>query len=85
MTTKEAERFNTLVGGLLRAAAAFNRKSIAQVAKETPIDRSTLIRYLDGVRPIPMPVLYRVCEVIGTTPQEIITDATARMATGQRD
>lgn len=83
MTADEAHRFNEIVGAVLRAEAAYARIPIAQLAKRMPIDRSTLTRYLDGTRAIPIPTFYRACEVIGTTPQHVTVEAMTRMAEGQ--
>lgn len=79
MGTEEAELFNATVGGLLRAEATFNGLSVVKLSKMSGIERNTLSRYLTGERAIPVPILYRLAEVLGVKPEKIIIEATSRM------
>jgi transcriptional regulator with XRE-family HTH domain len=80
MGTNEADQFNVTVGGLLRAEAAMQRISVSKLSTLSGIERNTLTRYLNGERAIPIPVLYRVSETLGVSPESIVTAATARMS-----
>lgn len=82
MGTHEAEQFNVLVGSRLRAEAAGKRLSVVKLSTLSGIERNTLTRYLNGERAIPLPILYRVAEVLEMTPEQVIVDATARMGEG---
>lgn len=79
MGTNEAERFNEIVGGLIRAEATFKGLSIVKLSTLSDIERNTLTRYLKGERAIPLPILYRLAEVLETKPERIIIEATRRM------
>lgn len=72
---KSAEGFNTAVGAAIRAAAAFDGKSVRQLSRDTGIEYVTLGRYLKGIRDIPVPVLYRCCQHLNTDITTIINDA----------
>lgn len=79
MGSEEAQRFNIVVGGLLRAEASYQKLSVVKLAALVDMERNTLTRYLNGERPIPLPILFRISEALGIKPERIITDATARM------
>lgn len=79
MGTQEAEQFNRVVGNLLRAEATFKGLSVVKLSALSGIERNTLTRYLTGERAIPLPILYRIAEVLETKPERIIIDATSRM------
>jgi len=75
----ESQRFNTVVGRTIRAEASFSGISVAELSRRSGIEYVTLGRYLRGERAIPVPVLYRLAEAIGTTVGKLITEAMGRM------
>lgn len=84
MTTQEAERFNALVGALLRSKASFQKVSVAALARKAGIERTVLTRYLDGKRVMPLAVLYDVCDALALDPQSVMAEATAMMRAERR-
>lgn len=79
MGSEEAQRFNIIVGGLLRAEASYRKISVVKLAALVEMERNTLTRYLNGERAIPLPILFRISEALGVKPERIIADATGRM------
>lgn len=81
MATKifeEGMEFSKYVGAEVRADAGRKKLSIARLAREATMDRSTLIRYLDGVRPFPLDALYAVAEVLDVSPETFVSEAYKR-------
>lgn len=71
----DAESYNAIVGAQLRAEIAAAGMSVAEAARRSGIPRQTLIRYLDGQREIPVPILYRIGALVDVTPGSIIERA----------
>lgn len=67
---------NAAVAGELRAANARQpRLTLDDLAKATGISRSTLFRYLNGKRDIPLSALDIICRALGVDPVRIMRDA----------
>ena len=75
----DANRFTVALGAQIRAEAAYRRVSVAQLARDVDIDRSTLIRYLDGKREMPISLLYDIGRDLGVSPQVIMNRTIERM------
>lgn len=69
---EEGREFARYVGAEVRAEAGRVRMSVAALARQMEIDRSQLIRYLDGKRAFPMEVLYVAAEVLDQDPGRIV-------------
>jgi transcriptional regulator with XRE-family HTH domain len=74
-----AQRFTAMTGAAIKAAAAFDGKSIKQLSRETGVEYVTLGRYLNGKRDIPLSVVYRCCNHLSITMPGLFTDVYARM------
>jgi transcriptional regulator with XRE-family HTH domain len=75
----DAQRFTIALGAQIRAEAAYRRISITRLAREVEIDRSTLTRYLDGKREMPLSLLYDIGEALGVPAQTIMHRTMERM------
>ncbi|WP_314423304.1 helix-turn-helix transcriptional regulator [uncultured Microbacterium sp.] len=79
--TTPAEDYNSAVGRQLKGEIAAAGSSIARMARDIDVSRSALDNYTTGKRDIPIPVLYRVCAVIGVAPHVILERAQERFRT----
>lgn len=75
---EEAVKFSKLMGASIRAAAAFEDKSMRQLSDETGIEYVTLGRYLRGERDMPITVLYRCSLHLNTSTLSLVEDAFRR-------
>ena len=50
------------------------------LAEKVGIERATMNRYMTGKRSMPMPTFFRVAEVLGLSPRELMAAAEARIA-----
>lgn len=79
--TTPAEDYNRAVGRQIRAEISAAGSSIARMARDIEVSRSALDNYTTGKRDIPVPVLYRVCAVVGLQPHVLLSRAEERLRT----
>lgn len=77
--------FSSYVGAEVRGEAGRQKVSIAALARGMSMDRSTLIRYLDGVRAFPLEALYMAAEVLDQDPGHIVAEAYNRFLLDEPD
>lgn len=75
----ESRSFNSAVGSQLRAEASAQRISVSRLADLMGMHRTTLNRYLEGERDIPVKVIYAAADVLNLSPEIIVERATERM------
>lgn len=73
-----AARFNRAVGSQIKAEIAAHGETVKGVAERSGISRSSLIKYLDGDRHIPVSSVYRIGQLWGLAPEIIVERATER-------
>jgi transcriptional regulator with XRE-family HTH domain len=80
MNTYE-ERFEAAVAKQIEVEMFDREQAITQqqLADALGMERATLNRYLRGKRSMPMPVFFRVAQILGLAPEEIISRAKSRM------
>ncbi|MGB3414043.1 MAG: helix-turn-helix transcriptional regulator [Microbacteriaceae bacterium] len=78
MTTKY-ERFNQLVGAQLKLEISLSKRPIVEVRDAIEIDHSTLYRYLNGARPIPVSVVAKIADELGVPADSIIKMARLKL------
>ena len=80
-----ADRFNAALGKQIRAEIAAAGMSISSVARDMDIARSALDNYVTGKRAIPVPVAYRIGEIVGLDAQVIVQRAQERFDLEERE
>ncbi|MCD7100475.1 helix-turn-helix domain-containing protein [Pseudoclavibacter sp. 13-3] len=73
-----AERFNRAVGAQIRAEIAAHGDTVKGVSEKTGISRSSLVKYLDGERHIPVSSVYRISSLWALPPEVIVERASER-------
>ncbi len=76
---QQGQRFAELVGLEIKGAIASNGFTQAQVADRLGHSRTAFGRWLKGMPPIAVEVLYNICSVIGANPQTIVGKAYDRL------
>ncbi len=74
-----SERFNRLVGDVMRSEIRMSGRSVRQAASDLEMDRSVLTRYLDGNRHIPVSVVYAVAALVEMQPEQLVRLARIRL------
>ena len=76
---------NTAVAAQLRAARAIARLTMDEVVARTPISKSTLVRYENASREIPVTAMAVLAEAYGVSPRKIMSDAVSMTEVSQAD
>lgn len=71
MDKKDMDRFLKAFAAELRAARGRAALSRTELARKSGVSLSSLNRHEAGLRPIPLPELNDVCEVLGVEPEQI--------------
>lgn len=75
---EDGRRFSAKLGAAIRAAAAFDGKTLRQLSNETGIEYVTLGRYIRGERDMPVSVLYRCALHLNTNVRALVEDVSRR-------
>ncbi len=78
--TREVGPYTRVVAGVLTELVGDRARAV--VARAAQIDRSMFSRMLDGLKPITIDDLVKICGALGTTPRAVIeaTDALMRQS-----
>lgn len=79
MNTNEPTPLEVAVAKQILVELVEHDMSQQQLADALGIEAATLNRYLRGKRSMPMPVFFRVAEVLGLRADELLTRAAARL------
>lgn len=75
MDKDEEKRLMQVIAAEVRAARGRAGLSRSEAARRSGISLSSLNRWERAERPIPVPELFDLCAVLGTTPQQIMSAA----------
>lgn len=75
-----AKGLNGAIAGELRAERGRAQMTFDALAERTHVSRRTLIRLLNGERPISMATLEAICEAFDVLPSDVLASAQDRLA-----
>ena len=74
------ERFEAAVAKQITVELVEKDMTQKELADALGMERATLNRYLNGKRSMPMPVFFRVAEILGLPAQELLSRAADRLS-----
>ena len=75
----DRELWAQTMAGELRAERGRKKLTYAELVERTGMSKSSVIRYLDGERDIPMTALAKFCLALDLTPAEVAARVDARL------
>lgn len=80
MNRTETDRLVQGLAATLRAERAAHNLTLEQVAEQSGLSRSTVIRLMDGTREVTVSALARLAQVYGVEPADLLREAERRSA-----
>lgn len=78
-SNEPADPFTRALAAALRAAKDRSPHTVRSLVTETGLGQSSVQRYLDGKREIPIPALRKLAAALGTTPAKLMDEAEERL------
>lgn len=73
------EQYVQALASAVRAEAAAKEVSRAELARMINVEKGVIYRYMRGEREFPLSILYEVAEALGTTVDDLASEAYRRM------
>lgn len=77
--TTYGERLEVALAHQIKVELVERNMDQKDLAEKVGIERATMNRYMTGKRSMPMPTFFKVAEVLGLSPRELMTRAEARI------